>query len=636
VQFHQLLFKHRYNLLIFFLILGAFLIRITYITEIPHYIDNAYPMWQALLTLDRGIFPLTGQMSSVGFANPPITGYLYLPIMGLTRSPLAVYVIVIFLNSLGIWFCYRLTKDLFGEKAALIAAWLMAVNPWLIEYSRFTWVQGLMPFFMTLLAWLFYPLLLGKVTHRFRRTTAVMLLMTLIAGTYLLAFLVVLPVSILMLIFYKRIAWHGVLIGAVAFILMFGLYTIGILTETQTNAGFMDEVTSSSATLNTVALGHATRFVTGDSYSLRIENSPENFHTLEQILQFPMLAAFLTGVGFAVYAIWKQIPIKRDLAVILFVWWTLTILPLSYNAQPVQVHYQMVTFPAGYIFAAWGCSFLLNHRFTWVIPFVILIPFSFVMINTSLRYTSQQAEQRMNQSLVRPPVGIGQEVGRKITEYLPEDGVVYIDSPQEVIMSLAGTLFPMVRYNWQIPVTFIPQEGGVYVVMIKEGEVLPPEPLFSTPVDAFQTENGMQFAFYTYSSTMIDLETIGKSVNIPSQQGLKFLRYTLTSNQRGNNWTLTTYWKIEKIPEIFYNFGLFAHLIRDDNTTVIDGAVVPDSLRRIGDIHIHHLRFNTRQMPFKLRIGQYDAVRNESLIFHLPDGGTVTFIEILGESTSAR
>ena len=36
---------------------------------------------------------------------------------------------------------------------SLLAAVLMAVNPWVIEYSRSTWVQSLLPFFTCALAW---------------------------------------------------------------------------------------------------------------------------------------------------------------------------------------------------------------------------------------------------------------------------------------------------------------------------------------------------------------------------------------------------------------------------------------------------------------------------------------------------
>ncbi|HEX2622799.1 MAG TPA: hypothetical protein VHL11_21720, partial [Phototrophicaceae bacterium] len=128
------------DLTAFVTVIAAAVIRLIDVGGIPHYIDNAYPIWQALLIADRGIFPVIGQMSSAGIPNPPLTAYLYLPIVALTRSPLAVYVVVIVLNALAVGFGYLLGKRLFNPGAGLLVAVLMAVNPWLIEYSRFTWV----------------------------------------------------------------------------------------------------------------------------------------------------------------------------------------------------------------------------------------------------------------------------------------------------------------------------------------------------------------------------------------------------------------------------------------------------------------------------------------------------------------
>ena len=132
----------------------AALLRFSYLSEIEHNVDQAYPIWQALNTLERGQWPLVGQGTSVLFANPALTGYLYLPFVALTRSPLGAYLLVIALNSLAVPMAYRAVRSLLGHSAALVAAVLMAVNPWVIEYSRSTWVQSLLPFFTCALAWL--------------------------------------------------------------------------------------------------------------------------------------------------------------------------------------------------------------------------------------------------------------------------------------------------------------------------------------------------------------------------------------------------------------------------------------------------------------------------------------------------
>lgn len=613
------------------MILGA-AVRLAYVMDIPHYIDNAYPIWQALLVLDDGFFPLTGQMASVGIPNPPLTSYLYLPLVALTRSPVPVYIAVILLNTLAVWFCYRLVRGLFGEKEAVFAAWLVTVNPWLIEYSRFTWVQALMPFFMTGLAWLMYPLLLGQAANRFRRTLWVVLLVTLIAGTYVLAFLLLLPVGVLMLMFYRRVSWRAVIVGGVVFSLMFGVFVVGALPQfNPANATLVSEVSPSTAALNLVALNHAIRFVTGAEYSVRTGDAPELNRTLEHLLVLPIFLAVLTGVSAALVAIWQKTPVKRDLALILLVWSALTILPLSYNSQPVQVHYQMMTFPAGYVLAAWGASFLLNRQRVWVIAFVVLIPFTAIMTVNSLRYTSQVAAERGSQTLVRAPLVMGQQVAQRIDALLPAGGTVYIDTLPEIMTSLSGRIFPVVRYNWEQPVTVIPAAGAVYVASARRDETLPAQPPLSTPGETWVAENGTQFALYSYPPAL-DVSGVGETVNIPSREGLTLIGYSLTSNRRGSNWLLTTYWRVEAVPQQSGDFRPVTRVLLDDaDSLTVEGSAVPTAAWRVGDIHIHRARFNTRLSAFTLNVGMSDPERGESLIFLTPEESA--FIEIAGEAT---
>ena len=46
------------TLLLLIMLVAAFL-RTEYLLQIEHNVDHAYPIWQALQTLDRGALPLT-------------------------------------------------------------------------------------------------------------------------------------------------------------------------------------------------------------------------------------------------------------------------------------------------------------------------------------------------------------------------------------------------------------------------------------------------------------------------------------------------------------------------------------------------------------------------------------------------
>jgi 4-amino-4-deoxy-L-arabinose transferase-like glycosyltransferase len=153
------------RLILAVIVMVAVILRAQNLLQTEFNVDHAYPMWQALKTLDHGVFPLAGQGTSVLFANPALTGYLYLPFLALIRSPLSVYVLIIALNTLAVPLTFRAARTLLGVRPALVAAALIAVNPWIIEYSRMAWVQSLLPFFACALAWLLY------LQHRSREST---------------------------------------------------------------------------------------------------------------------------------------------------------------------------------------------------------------------------------------------------------------------------------------------------------------------------------------------------------------------------------------------------------------------------------------------------------------------------------
>ena len=105
--------------------------------------DQSYPAFQAVGLLDGGVWPLIGQPSSVFLDNPALMPYIQaLPLL-LWRSPWAVQGFVLLLNSAATRFVWRVAAETLGRRAGLVAAFLFAVNPWVVFFSRTTWVQSL-------------------------------------------------------------------------------------------------------------------------------------------------------------------------------------------------------------------------------------------------------------------------------------------------------------------------------------------------------------------------------------------------------------------------------------------------------------------------------------------------------------
>src|SRR5664279_3707284 len=214
---------------LFVIMLVAAFLRVEYLLQIEHNVDHAYPIWQALQTLDRGMFPIVGQGTSVLFANPALTGYLFLPLVAITRSPLGAYILVVALNTMAVLLAYRTARLMLDGNRALIAAFLMAVNPWVIEYSRTSWVQSLLPFLVCALTWALFPVLLGKAKRPARRLLIAFVILTVLAQTYLLDFALVVPVGLLIVIFWRRIPKRALIAGAAIFAAAAAIYAGGLL-----------------------------------------------------------------------------------------------------------------------------------------------------------------------------------------------------------------------------------------------------------------------------------------------------------------------------------------------------------------------------------------------------------------------
>ena len=90
----------------------------------------------------RGMIPVTGIPSSVGFLNSPISIYLLLPIAAFTSNPLPQTIALALWNVVGVAICYVAALRGFGRRVAAWSALFFAVCPASVWYSRFLWQQN--------------------------------------------------------------------------------------------------------------------------------------------------------------------------------------------------------------------------------------------------------------------------------------------------------------------------------------------------------------------------------------------------------------------------------------------------------------------------------------------------------------
>lgn len=317
--------------------------------------DESYQAYLALRLLDGGELLLIGQPSSVFLDNPPLMAYLQAIPLLFWRSPWAVYLFVTILNSLATGFVYEGTRKVLGSAAACLAAFLFAINPWLAYYSRLPWTQGLLPFFMAILAWGLWPTLVTDKPEP-RRVFVALLAVTAMMQTYILAFAIVVPVGILLVLFYRRLPRRPLWAGGVILVLSLLVYGVGLATRSEQNtAKFSNFVTSEAAGIKIEAIQHALRFVTGQDFNGQEPNSPDQVAPSAGMVAasiFLSMAVLLGGIR-AVLSLRANAAAHR-LSLTLLIWFGLPTLGLTLLPTLVHPHYLLLTLPAGHVLAAWG------------------------------------------------------------------------------------------------------------------------------------------------------------------------------------------------------------------------------------------------------------------------------------------
>lgn len=640
----------QFALVIGVLLVGAYL-RFQHLGAIEHNIDHAYPVWQALMTLYRGVFPVTGQGTSVLFANPTLTGYLYIPFVALTRSPLGPYVFVILMNTLALALAYSASRMLLDRTRALIVTGLMAVNPWVIEYSRAIWVQSLLPFFACLLCWLLVPVLRGQARHPSRRLLVAAIALTAMTQTYLLAFVMVIPCGLLLLCFRQRIRWRAVGVGVAIFVGVTALYGLGLVRDPSTIER-VQEFRSGDSRFSGEALSHAVRLVTGLDYPLvRGVEAPARDSEVRQLLTngiHGLLAvALIAGVGGAGYHIVCRTSL-RDSSLIILIWCFTPVALMSIVSRPVHPFYQLLTLPAGGLLVALATiplqTFLQTvgpRRWNYMQIGLAMLGVAIALVNglNTIRFAEETLATPGKHDYSAMPIfqgmrtmntliNTGINTGIPLAQVADQDRrVVFADGDVWILNSLRGALFSVDRRPQQGDVAFYPQGGGTALTFLTTLAT----PSARGQVVAFADGTSIR-AEPVLSASDVRAARGFTSAPIPSDRGLSFIGSDFDQPlSAGKNTTYQLYWLIESLPAGHEGWllGAFIHLYdaTGKRVAVISGPVAPGNLWRVGELQVYTLLITPPQEsvgPYTLQVGQYDGVHNLGATFTLPEGNLGT------------
>lgn len=230
------LYLKNYKIILILIIFLAAFLRIISLNKIPVAFNHdellsTYESYSILTTgCDQWSNLLPLRFKAFGDYPPPLYFYFNVPfvlIFGLNewvvRLPAAI------LGILTVWFVFLLVKELFENKTiGLLAAFLTAISPWHLHYSRMGWPAIMVPFLITLGLWLFFSGLNHQKKHRIYLA---IIFISLSAWTYTPAQVFVPLLLFGLFIFYRKRVEKKVILYSllIAFIFLFPLYLLSLI-----------------------------------------------------------------------------------------------------------------------------------------------------------------------------------------------------------------------------------------------------------------------------------------------------------------------------------------------------------------------------------------------------------------------
>jgi len=617
----------RHGALLMVLTIGAVL-RLANLGLIRHGYDASYPIYDALRILVGHEFPLLGQPSSVFLDNPPLMGYLQtLPLL-LWRSPWAVYLFVIALNTIAIAFVYRVAQALLGNTVAFFAALLFAINPWLIVYSRWSWVQGLLPFFMALIAWSLWPALIDR-SRSPRRLIVAASALAILLMTYIQAWGVLVPIGLLLIVFHRHLTWRPVLIGAAIVGLACAIYGVGLIQNWETNAPKLEAFTAQGERHFTrEGIDHALRFVTGMDFEYQAPSSPDTDWRLgaSALAMLSLSLAAIVGAGRAVRAI-VQKRAERSSGLIVLIWFVVPVLMMSVSARPIHPHYLLLSIPAGAVLAAWGVELIWRvARLRWI----VMLAFTAITIIFAVNLWLYEADMIRHPTMpkfdgwsLEAGVRVGDQL-RALTADQPAPQRIAANGQVSILSSWSGQYLKNLN-GLKYP-DFVVLPGNQPLLYLLNSISAHPAFLGSQwqlwPDRDLTFADGAQVAFrqalpVTRTSA---LALPAHPIDWPSESGLALLGYTISqTDELTPALDIITYWRVDELkPErADWYVGAYYQVHQLDGSLIANvGEHSQWGYRwELGDVYVDHVRIPLpdRSMEgYQLIIGLTDSIHQRN------------------------
>ncbi|MFQ3657419.1 MAG: hypothetical protein SNJ54_00575 [Anaerolineae bacterium] len=619
MKLHLLDLRRRDSLLVWVLFALALVVRFRYLLWIEHNVDHAYYIGQALRTLDEGYLPIIGQATSLQFPNSAFLGYLYVPLLALTRHMLSAYVFVIALNSLGVVFVHRAARMLgLSSFAAFTAGLLYAFNPWLIEYTRSTWSYSIMPFLLTCL---FYSVLVILTVKGRRQTKAVWVsavCATMITLVTLTGYLILPTLAVIALVYHKRLPWRNILVALPIFVIPTAAFAGALLTNWQDTSARASTFlgASQAAYLRSEPLLHTLRLVSGAEYELqRGLKVGEDSLAVRNLLGgvFSAITAILIIIG--VSTLHK----KKNIA-LLIIWAVAPNFLFIYNSALVHPFYLLLTVPAAVLLTAAGIHWVTQNKQP-IITFsaiTAITGWSLLSLTNSSLYYQETQQHPSEHDLTALPLYDGLPLGAALSE-LPDNILIQASIEPWILHSFAGKTFPTTSSIDNVQRAAAPP-NGTYVITMQERptQTILPESLYWQR--SLTDQGSIKIAALLPNIPPNARLLVGKT-----EGDIALTAYTLDHTDTETQFT--AYWRVNRMPiDITPLYSLTVHVYQSgERIAVIDGKPVPTYLWAKGTLTAQRvtLPITTNQINgVVLRVGLYDGMKGQHAVISSqePDG----------------
>ncbi len=189
-------------LLILILCLAGFFRLYKIDSYLKFYNDEAYQITK-IKGIEQGHPPLVGpgafnEDGYVGYHGPIYFYIMYIPYKLANFNPIAGGVFIALANVLALWLTFKLVKELFNDKIALISIFLASCSWICIYYSRYAWNPNLIWLFVTLFFYALHKVINGNNKWIWVATIALAVSCQLHSSCYLL-----IPMAIVIVLIYK-------------------------------------------------------------------------------------------------------------------------------------------------------------------------------------------------------------------------------------------------------------------------------------------------------------------------------------------------------------------------------------------------------------------------------------------------